>query len=236
MTMIIHCRKCERQLKLSGKMIQSIEALQGDDVIRVKCPGCQEPIVLGAMMMQDGTEEKTGRHRAVKKNILKPPPPPDIGWLVERNFSEDQVIENIPLAMILMVESDKRLEVMRSVEGIGYKSELAISEKDAMERMQFTEFSAVILHEDFVKKRDIEHSPFHIFMRNMAMAKRRFIFYVLIGRQFSTFYNLQALACSANLVVNDRELPYFDVILRKAIPDYEELFGPITEELRIHGK
>ncbi len=236
MTMITHCKKCGKQLKLSEKMTQSIEALQGDDVIRVKCPGCQEPIVLSPMIMQAGTQQKKEQEQTVKKNILKPPPPPDIGWLVEGNFAEEQVIENIPLAMVLMEDSDKRVEVVRSVEGIGYKSVLAISEKDAMERMQFTEFSAVILHEDFVKKRDIEHSSFHIFMRKMAMAKRRFIFYVLIGKQFNTLYNLQALAFSANLVVNDQELLYFDVILRKAIPDYEELFGPITEELRIHGK
>ncbi len=236
MTMMIHCEKCRKQLKLSKKMMQSIEALQGDDVIRVKCPGCHEPIVLGPMMMQDGAQQKTGSFQKKKKNILKPPPPPDIGWLTDGNFTEEQVIENVPLAMILMENSDRRAEVAKCVEEIGYKSEFAISEKDAMERMQFTEFSAVILHENFVKKRDIEHSPFHIFMRNMAMSKRRFIFYVLIGRQFNTLYNLQALACSANLVVNDQELLYFDVILRKAIPDYEELFGPITEELRIHGK
>jgi hypothetical protein len=68
------------------------------------------------------------------------------------------------------------------------------------------------------------------------MSRRRFIFYIVIGKEFRTLYNLQSLAYSANLVVNDTEIPYFNVIIRKAIPEYEELFGPITEELRIHGK
>jgi hypothetical protein len=70
----------------------------------------------------------------------------------------------------------------------------------------------------------------------MNMSKRRFIFYILIGKEFKTFYNLQALAYSANLVVNDEEVPMFDIILRKTIPEYEELFGPIMEELRHHGR
>lgn len=73
-------------------------------------------------------------------------------------------------------------------------------------------------------------------MYDMNMSRRRFIFYTLVGKEFKTLYNLQALAYSANLVVNDNEIPYFNVILRKAIPEYEELFGPITEEFRLQGK
>jgi hypothetical protein len=70
----------------------------------------------------------------------------------------------------------------------------------------------------------------------MNMARRRYIFYVLIGPEFKTFYNIQALAESANLVVNEKDTPYFGVILRKSIPDYEELFGPYMEELKVQRK
>ena len=82
----------------------------------------------------------------------------------------------------------------------------------------------------------INTSAFHRQMCTLNMSKRRFIFYILIGREFKTLYNLQALVYSANLVVNDQEIPKFDIILRKAIPEYEELFGPIMEELRHHGR
>ena len=68
------------------------------------------------------------------------------------------------------------------------------------------------------------------------MSRRRYIFYVLIGEQFKTLYDLQALSCSANLVVNDAEIPYIGIVLKKAIPEYEALFGPLMEELRIAGK
>ena len=68
------------------------------------------------------------------------------------------------------------------------------------------------------------------------MARRRFIFYVLVGQEFKTLYDLQALAYSANLVVNGMEVTFMGTILRKAIPEYEVLFGPLMEELHIAGK
>jgi hypothetical protein len=70
----------------------------------------------------------------------------------------------------------------------------------------------------------------------MNMARRRYIFYALLGPEFNTFFNLQALAYSANLVVNEKDTPHFGVILRKSIPEYEELFGPFMEELKVQGR
>ncbi len=73
-------------------------------------------------------------------------------------------------------------------------------------------------------------------MRVMNMSRRRYIFYVLIGEQFDTLYDLQALAYSANLVVNDHEIPFIGTVLKKAIPEFETLFGPLMEELQVVGK
>jgi hypothetical protein len=77
---------------------------------------------------------------------------------------------------------------------------------------------------------------FHRHMKVMAMDKRRDIYYVLIGSTFKTFYDLEALAHSVNLVVNDRELKYLPLILKKGLSDYEELFSPLTMTLREHGR
>jgi hypothetical protein len=73
-------------------------------------------------------------------------------------------------------------------------------------------------------------------MCDMPMQKRRYLFYILIGPEFNTLYNLQSLAYSANLVINDNDLYHLGVALRKAIPQYEELFGPYMEELTSSGK
>ena len=82
----------------------------------------------------------------------------------------------------------------------------------------------------------LARSVFHAHMRLLPMERRRYIFYILIGSDFHTLYDLEALALSANLVVNSDDLAHLDVILRKAIPAYEELFGPILEELNAYGK
>jgi hypothetical protein len=87
-----------------------------------------------------------------------------------------------------------------------------------------------------LKGTDLENSSFHRFLRSLNMSRRRYIFYVLIGEEFKTLYDLQALASSANLVVNDNDIPHFSLLLRKSIPEYETLFGPLMEELRMSGR
>jgi len=100
--------------------------------------------------------------------------------------------------------------------------------------MQFTNYTCVVLHAGSLG--DLDHNMLHQHMCTMEMSCRRYILYVFISSEFKTFYNIQALSKSANLVVNDSDIPYFGVILRKAIPEYEELFGPYMDELKIQGK
>ncbi len=235
------CHACGKQLKLSNKMLESIKGLGPGRSIRIKCPNCSEAIILDSSILAgESAAIKPAEGRASSKSTVggspvKPPSPPDISWLEEGVFDDDQVIEDVPLALILMDDNESRDTIIESIEGIGYKTEIVQSSLEAMEKMQFTEYSSVVLHSQY-EGIGLSTSPFHKFMCDMSMSRRRFIFYTLIGREFKTLYNLQALAHSANLVVNDTEIPYFSVIIRKAIPEYEELFGPITEELRIHGK
>ncbi len=235
------CHACGKQLKLSEKMLESIRGLGPGRSIRIKCPGCSEAIILdnsilgGETSALKPTEGSPSGKSTVGTSPVKPPAPPDIAWLEDGVFDDDQVIEDVPLALVLMDDNESRDTIIESIEGIGYKTEIVQSSLEAMEKMQFVEYSAVVLHSQY-EGSGLSTSPFHKFMCDMSMSRRRFVFYTLVGKEFKTLYNLQALSHSANLVVNDTEIPYFSVIIRKAIPEYEELFGPITEELRIHGK
>jgi len=235
--MITQCHACSKQLKLSEKMLVSIKKLGPGKTIRIKCPGCEEAIVLDSSLLASGKggSPPVTEKPSPPKQQVKPPSPPDISWLEEGVFDQDDVIEDVPLALILMEDSPHRDSIIESIEGIGYKTEVVKSSKEAMEKMQFVEYSAVVMHSQY-EKQNLRTSAFHHYMCDMNMSRRRFIFYTLIGPEFKTLYNLQALAYSANLVVHEAEIPYFNVILRKAIPEYEELFGPITEELRLQGK
>jgi hypothetical protein len=226
--MNVSCPHCGKQLKLGEKIENSLAALAPGQQLRIRCIQCEKPFGIDA-----ATGKKTDpAGRAAAK--VKPPDPPDISWLKEGVFEEEEAVEEVPRALVLMGDMPARAAVIGDLEKLGYKADLAATAEEAMGKMQFINFASVILHAEF-EKGGIE-GEFHRFMRTMSMNKRRYIFYVLVGREFKTLYDLQALAYSANLVVNDDDIPHFSLLLRKTIPEYEALYGPLMEELRLAGK
>lgn len=227
--MNVSCPHCGKQLKLGEKIESSLAALAPGQQLRVRCIQCEKPFGIDAAAA--GKKTVPAVH---KKAAVRPPDPPDISWLKEGVFEEEEAVEEVPRALVLMADMPARGWVVGDLEKLGYKVDLANTAEDAVTRMQFVNFASVILHSGF-EKEGIE-GDFHRFMRAMSMNKRRYIFYVLVGREFKTLYDLQALAYSANLVVNDEDIPHFSLLLRKTIPEYEALFGPLMEELRLAGK
>lgn len=224
--MTITCEHCFKKLKLSDKIRIGIQRLTPGQTLRLPCPQCKKLIVL---------ENSSPKTPPPATAAVKPPSPPDITWLRSKLFTEDEdIVEDIPQALVLLPTSQERDKVAISLESIGYQANFAESEKEAMQKMQFRNFASVIFHSNF-EKDSLSQSPFHRFMCDMAMFKRRFIFYILVGPDFSTLYDLQALANSANLVINDKELPELLTILRQTIPKYEELFGTLMTEINAYG-
>jgi CheY-like chemotaxis protein len=224
--MNITCSNCSKALKISDKIQKGLRQLGPGRVLRLTCPECQESIALDAGHLTTAIKQET----VIVGSHVKPPMPPDIGWLKDGLFEEEEVVEDIPQALILAKPGEQRDLISKAVESIGYQTAFAESGKEAMERLQFINFASVILHENF-EDGAMRSSSFHQFMRNMSMQKRRFIFYILISSEFSTLYDLEALSFSANLVVNNNEVPELLTILRKAIPRYEELFGSLMAEI-----
>ncbi len=224
--MTITCQNCLKKLKLSAKIKKGVERLAPGRTLRLPCPHCSEALVLSRDSLGSETSQPT--------SSVKPPSPPDITWLKEGTFEEEEVVEDIPQTLILIKPGAQRDSIAKSVESIGYQATFAESGEEAMERMQFVNYASVILHSGF-EEGGLNQSPFHQFMRDMSMLKRRFIFYILIGPEFSTLYDLEALSYSANLVVNDQETPELLTILRKAIPRYEELFGSLMAEISTYS-
>lgn len=237
--MIVSCPSCGKQLKLPKKIEENVKALAAGKTLTIKCPQCSGGIPLSAdMAMSAPASSKAAQGKKQEQKAARfvtPPPPPDISWLKDGRYEGKDTIEDVPMALILMNEGPEREHVINALEGIGYKAELADSIQDAIEKIQFVDYACIVLH-SLYESNGILANAFHRQMCMMNMAKRRFIFYIVIGKEFKTFYNLQALTYSANLVVNDNEVPKFGIILRKAIPEFEELFGPIMEELRHHGR
>jgi len=225
--MISFCPHCQQELRFSPAQQEQItlalKKIGPEKKLTIKCPHCRQTVQV---------DDPANKRKQIR--TPQPPTPPDLDWLTTGRFAGEEKVEDVPMALVLYEDCPERSQVIKAIESVGYQVVIAEDDEQAREKMLFVRFSCVILHSQMQGR--LEDSTFHAYMRKMAMERRRYIFYILIGPEFNTLYNLQALAASANLVVNESDLKYFDVILRKAIPEYEELFGPLLEELAATGR
>ncbi len=262
--MISQCPHCHNDIKLNeaqqAKVDQALAALTLGKTLKIGCPHCKTPIemtsdgrTIGGEVMADllGTEqdddhtlppggnELLEKAKSENNQQVKPPPeaphPPDVSWLASGELSEKAVVSDIPMALILMKEGKMREQVVKAFESRNYMPVFKNSAEEAIEEMRFTDYAAVALHSSY-EGANLDGSLFHEHMGEMGMSKRRYMFYLLIGPEFRTLYDLEALALSANLTVNENDVQYIDTILTKGLRSYEELFGPYLKALKEHGK
>lgn len=225
--MMNQCPHCQGNIRFNpdqqGKLEQALANLEPGKLLTLKCPHCQQSIKI----------DKDGQS-ASPNNGVQPPGPPNLDWLTSGVFQGEEKVEDVPMALILYQPSAFCDTICSAVESVGYQVIRAETSEEAIERMRFVNFACVVYQTDL--EGSIEQSPFHRYLCKMSMERRRYIFYILVGPAFHTLYNLEAMAHSANLTVNLNDIKHLDVILHKTIPDYEELFGPMMEELGAYGK
>ncbi len=259
--MISNCPHCQGALKFNAaqkaKIEQALKALKPGKRLPLKCPHCKKPIpldgsgkVAGAAKAapektaEKGAEKAGGKTTEEKKaateeqaaEVITPPPPPPLDFLEEKQggIMEDH-IRDVPTALVLHGDDGIRHQLGAAMEALGYQVVTLTSPEEAMAQVASVSFASIIFHTDF-EGGPLGESIFHDFMREMPMSRRRMIFYILMGPQFTTLYDIQALANSANLVIADDDFKNFQLVLHKAIPCYEQLFGPFLEELSNYGK
>ena len=227
--MIWNCPHCRKNLQLSEsyqkKLHQALSALENGKRLTIKCTNCKRPIMLDRSSIT-GPVDTIG---------VKPPAPPDIDWIRGDSFNDEDQEEDLPMALFLAPDKPGREKISNTLESLGYQVVTANSVPQALERSNLINFFSIIYHTSF-EEGSLDDSTFHQFMRQMPMQQRRYIFYIIIGPQMHTLYDLQAMACSANLTVNDKDLSYIENVLHRAIPSYELMFGPMMEELKAYGK
>ncbi|WP_446007940.1 hypothetical protein [Candidatus Electrothrix sp.] len=248
--MISNCPHCQGALKFNAaqkaKIEQALKALKPGKRLPLKCPHCKKPMQLDsngetAEAAPQKAAAKTAEKEAAttakdEENVIKPPPPPPLDFLEEKQggILEDNV-RDVPMALVLHADDGIRHQLGAAMEALGYQVMELTSAQEAVDQVGSVNFATIVFHTGF-EGGTLEDSIFHNFMREMPMSRRRMIFYILIGPQFTTLYDIQALANSANLVVADKDFKNFQLVLHKAIPYYEQLFGPLLEELSNYGK
>jgi hypothetical protein len=257
--MISNCPHCQGALTFnaaqSAKIEQALKALKPGKRLPLKCPHCKKPMQLDAAGEAGGVAgaasqkatvkaapEKAEEKKAVasadaEATTVKPPPPPPLDFLEEKQggIMDDHHVRDVPTALVLHSDDGVRHQLGAAMEALGYQVVTLTSAQEAVDQVASISFASIVFHADF-EGVPLNESIFHNFMREMPMSRRRMIFYILIGSQFTTLYDIQALANSANLVISDKDFKNFQLVLHKAIPYYEQLFGPLLEELSNYGK
>jgi len=235
--MISQCPHCEQSLKFSppqmAKFEQALARLSENRSLKFGCPKCKVPIELN----REGqlTEKRQAPDFTPAQSIVHPPAAPDIGWLSTGTDDEAEILDDVPTAMILIKDKEIQNRVAGELEKKEFQIHRPGSVDEAVDSLRFREYAVVVYSADY-EQGPLEIHDFHKFMSGMSMNKRRKIFYILLGNQVQTLYDLEALTLSCNLLVNLTELNFFGKVFKKGIQSYENLFASYMAMLKEHGK
>ena len=126
------------------------------------------------------------KHRWLKQKLNRPNPRIWAGF----NSGEDEeaaVVDDMPAAMVLMPDDDTRQQVVRALEDKPLQVVLPGSVDEAVSSMRFRDFAVVVYHSQYEDK-PLENQDFYRFMMYLGMAKRRQMYYILVGPEFQTFF------------------------------------------------
>ena len=154
------------------------------------------------------------------------PPPPDKDWLADcLDTGNTTRAANIPAALVAIVADQRRIQAVDTLKRMGYRVDLALGADEGLELLRITHYDLVLCEADRA------FADIHRTIRQFPPGRRRLTFYAIVGPRLHTLYDLEALAFSANLVINDREMPHLEPVLRKGLQDYEKLFRPLLDAL-----
>lgn len=234
--MISTCPHCAKDFNFNEGQLAKIEAalssLKGG-TLKLKCPRCYEAVEL----LSDGSLADwrlSAASAGQGKTGPAPPAPPDIDWLTKGIFKEDERIRDISKALVLIEPGEMRAKVMGALVESFFQPVSVDTIEEALAQLRMVQYDTVVLHSRFAGVK-LRKSEVHDYMMRLPMTQRRYMFYILVGPEFHTLYTLEALAHSANLVINERDVEHFKNLYKRGKVDSEELFGPYIAALKEIG-
>jgi hypothetical protein len=131
---------------------------------------------------------------------------------------------------LICADPDTSELVKTTLKDLGFKSHIADAPDIAIERMRYTSYDCIIIHENFAGS-SLRSNPVLNYLTPLPMAQRRNSFVCLIGPSFTTMDAMQAFAASVHQVVNPADLPNLAAILKKALAEFELLYRVFKDAL-----
>lgn len=127
-------------------------------------------------------------------------------------------------------------EVVRdTLRELGYKFHTAETGELAVERIRYTSYDCIVVHENFAGS-SLKSNPVINFLTPLAMPQRRNSFVCLIGPSFKTLDAMQAFGESVHLVLNPIDLPNLGPILKKGLAEFDQLYKSYRDTLATLGE
>jgi hypothetical protein len=207
--MQVECSSCSKEINIPDDKVPK------DQAFNLTCPGCK-------------TKMRVDQHlKSLDTASL----------LVDEEFDDDEEIEiydeHDQIALILDRQNDELWDsVLTELE---YKLQRAKSPEHAVHKLRFNQYHVVVFHENYGDT-SLKTSPLYEFIRDMPMYTRRKTFVAVVGENFKTLDNMEALAYSVNLVINQKDMGQLETILKKSIGDNEIFYKVFRETMTALGK
>ena len=139
------------------------------------------------------------------------------------------------LALVCEDAPERQSVIKAALEQIGFAMLAPKNAEDAIQRVRRDTYEVVIIDEQYQGAGPLDN-PVLTAIRTMQMSQRRWMFVMLLGRQFKTFDNAMAFARSVNVVVNLNDLPHLPAILKKGIAEHVDFYRVFRQVLAEAGK
>ena len=118
---------------------------------------------------------------------------------------------------------------------LGFKFHTAETPELAIERIRYTNYDCIILHENFAGS-SLRSNAVLNFLATLPMAQRRYWFVCLVGPSLKTLDAMQAFSQSVQLVLNPADLPNLTAILKKGLAEHELLYRSYKDTMAAMGE
>ena len=125
--------------------------------------------------------------------------------------------------------------VKTTLRELGFKFHIAETPELAVERMRYTNYDCIVVHENFAGS-SLRSNPVLNYLSPLPMAQRRYSFVCLMGPTFKTLDAMQAFAHSVHLTLSPVDLPNLGPILKKGLAEFEVLYRAYKETFATLGE
>jgi len=217
--MEIKCSSCDKSINIPDGKVPK------DKTFSITCPGCKNKIKVDQhLSLPTATEEDTIDATAIAESPA-----------FFQDDDEEPVFydENDKVALVL--DDQNKKDWISALESLEYKIEFAKSPEHAVHKIKFTQFHLIALNENFGNV-PLGKSAIYKSLSEMPMSTRRKMFAALVGGKFKTTNNMQALAASVNVVINQKDMAKLPRILKQAIAGNDLFYKNFKEVLVALGK